>query len=94
MSKSFSTAEVSKHKTPENGLWIIIDGGVYDVTKFIDEHPGGPKILKRVGGKDASKPFWKVRSTALAAFLMYLPLVRWRSGLYFCSFFGRELPVV
>lgn len=26
---------------------------------FIDEHPGGPKILKRMAGKDSSKPFWK-----------------------------------
>ncbi|TLD34969.1 Acyl-CoA dehydrogenase [Venturia nashicola] len=59
MSKQLSTKEVSTHKSVEEGLWIIIDNEVYDVTKFIDEHPGGPKILKRVGGKDASKQFWK-----------------------------------
>lgn len=27
---------------------------------FIEEHPGGEKILKRQVGKDASKSFWKV----------------------------------
>lgn len=58
--KKFSPADVAKHNTGENGLYIIIDSGVYDVTNFIDEHPGGAKILKRVAGKDATKQFWKV----------------------------------
>jgi cytochrome b involved in lipid metabolism len=66
MSKQVSTKEVAAHKTVEEGLWIIIDSEVYDVTKFIDEHPGGPKILKRVAGKDASKQFWKVRHPSQA----------------------------
>lgn len=60
MSKQFTPADVATHKDADNGLYIIIDSGVYDVTKFVDEHPGGSKILKRVAGKDASKQFWKV----------------------------------
>ena len=61
MSKSISQSEVASHNSVEKGLYIIIDANVYDMTGFVDEHPGGSKILKRVGGKDASKQFWKVR---------------------------------
>lgn len=60
--KQFTPADVASHNTAESGLYIIIDNGVYDVTNFVDEHPGGAKILKRVAGKDATKQFWKVRS--------------------------------
>ena len=63
MSKSFTPADVSSHNSPDKGLYIIIDSNVYDVTNFVDEHPGGAKILKRVAGKDASKQFWKVCHT-------------------------------
>jgi len=61
MSKTFTEQEVKNHNKPETGLYIVIDGNVYDVTNFVDEHPGGAKILKRVAGKDATKQFWKVR---------------------------------
>lgn len=56
----FTPQDVASHNTADNGLYIIIDSSVYDVTNFVDEHPGGAKILKRVAGKDASKQFWKV----------------------------------
>ncbi|KAH8773247.1 cytochrome b5-like heme/steroid binding domain-containing protein [Hyaloscypha finlandica] len=59
MSKSFSVADVATHKDAEGGMYIIIDENVYDVAGFVDEHPGGAKILKRVVGKDASKQFRK-----------------------------------
>ncbi|KAJ5486385.1 hypothetical protein N7530_000685 [Penicillium desertorum] len=65
MSKTFTPAEVASHKTPEQGLYIIVDNNVFDVTKFVDEHPGGAKILKRVAGKDASKQFWKYHNESV-----------------------------
>ncbi|KAF2742679.1 cytochrome b5-like heme binding domain-containing protein [Sporormia fimetaria CBS 119925] len=65
MSQTFSKKDVAAHNTVDNGLYIIIDGDVYDVAKFVDEHPGGAKILKRVGGKDASKQFWKYHNESV-----------------------------
>ncbi|KAI5818054.1 acyl-CoA dehydrogenase/oxidase [Pyronema omphalodes] len=64
MSKTFKASEVAEHKTPES-LWIVVDEDVYDVTKFADSHPGGKKILQRVGGKDASKQFWKYHNESI-----------------------------
>lgn len=39
MSKTFTQADVASHKTTDS-LWITIDGDVYDLTKFQDDHPG------------------------------------------------------
>ncbi|GAM85677.1 hypothetical protein ANO11243_036840 [Dothideomycetidae sp. 11243] len=65
MSQQFTAKEVAEHSTVESGLYIIIDNGVFKMDKFVNEHPGGAKILKRVGGKDASKQFWKYHNEAV-----------------------------
>ena len=66
MSKEFTAKDVGEHNTVDKGLYIIIDSNVYEMGGFVDEHPGGAKILKRVGGKDASKQFWKVSGNECA----------------------------
>jgi L-lactate dehydrogenase (cytochrome) len=43
-------AEVAKHNTRES-CWVIVQGRVYDVTDFLDDHPAGPSIILRYGGK-------------------------------------------
>ena len=65
MSKQFTANEVKEAGSVEKGLHIIIDNDVYEMGSFVDEHPGGAKILKRVGGKDASKQFWKVSGVCI-----------------------------
>lgn len=53
---------LSQHKSKDS-LWIAVDGKVYDITKFQDRHPGGAKILNKVGGTDATKHFVKFHPT-------------------------------
>ena len=45
-SRTITRAEVAKNNT-EDSLWFIIDSKVYDVTDFVDAHPGGEFVLKQ-----------------------------------------------
>ncbi|XP_021291397.1 cytochrome b5 [Herrania umbratica] len=54
--KLFTLAQVSEHNTPKD-CWLIINGKVYDVTKFLEDHPGGDEVLLSATGKDATDDF-------------------------------------
>eukprot|EP01104_Vermistella_antarctica_P002493 TRINITY_DN12731_c0_g1_i1.p1 TRINITY_DN12731_c0_g1~~TRINITY_DN12731_c0_g1_i1.p1 ORF type:complete len:523 (-),score=99.77 TRINITY_DN12731_c0_g1_i1:19-1587(-) len=54
--KTFPLSEVEKHNTEED-LWLVIDGDVYDVSKFVKYHPGGKSWLIKNAGKDVSEAF-------------------------------------
>ena len=41
MSGKVSIDELSKHNNPDD-LWTVVNGKVYDLSKFAPEHPGGP----------------------------------------------------
>ena len=42
--KVISMSEIKKHTT-EKSCWMLIHGKVYDVTEFLEEHPGGYDII-------------------------------------------------
>ncbi|EDO16237.1 hypothetical protein Kpol_505p14 [Vanderwaltozyma polyspora DSM 70294] len=56
MSKVYTYQEIAEHNTTES-CWIVIDGKVYDTTKFLDEHPGGDEIILDLAGQDATESF-------------------------------------
>lgn len=57
MSATFTREEVAKHNKPEDA-WIIVDGNVYDITKFARLHPGGKETLLDYAGQDATEDFF------------------------------------
>ena len=55
-SLTLSSAEISTHNTLQN-CWLIISGQVYDVTRFISQHPGGVTQITNWCGKEATTAF-------------------------------------
>ena len=60
--KTYNMAQLSAHNN-KSDCWLAVEGSVYDVTKFIDQHPGGEEILKGCG-KDATSLFNSVPNHA------------------------------
>ena len=54
--KKISRAEIAKHSKPTD-CWSVINGQVYDLTKWINQHPGGPSVIEMICGKDGSVAF-------------------------------------
>lgn len=54
---SITKEELAKHNKADDA-WIVVDGDVYDVTKFAGVHPGGTQILLEYAGKDATEDFY------------------------------------
>ena len=67
--KTFTRAEVAKHNN-NLSLWLIIHNKVYDVTKFMEEHPGGEEVLLEMAGKEATEAFEDVGHSVDARDLM------------------------
>ena len=49
----YTRQEVSSHKKGDD-CWIIVNGKVYNVTSWLNKHPGGRRILQHYGGEDAT----------------------------------------
>merc|ERR1712157_421044 len=53
---AYTLADVAKHTT-KSDCWVVVNGEVLDVTKFLSEHPGGELAILTFAGKDASEEF-------------------------------------
>ncbi|RUS16147.1 cytochrome b5-like heme/steroid binding domain-containing protein [Endogone sp. FLAS-F59071] len=56
MVNTLTLADVAEHNSKKS-IYLVVYDKVYDVSKFIDEHPGGEEVLLDEGGKDATEAF-------------------------------------
>lgn len=53
-------AELPKHGQSARTKWVTRGTSVYDITAFIEQHPGGEVVLRACGG--SIDPYWKLFS--------------------------------
>eukprot|EP00040_Diaphanoeca_grandis_P013428 m.67895 g.67895 ORF g.67895 m.67895 type:complete len:587 (+) comp23883_c0_seq2:283-2043(+) len=57
--KQFTFHDVRQHNAIENRVWVTYGSSVYDITEFVESHPGGKeRILLAAGGP--LEPFWNL----------------------------------
>ncbi|KAI9208324.1 cytochrome b5-like heme/steroid binding domain-containing protein [Polychytrium aggregatum] len=54
--KKLTLAQISQHNKT-NDCWLVVDNKVYDVTHFLEKHPGGKEVLLQNAGKDGTSTF-------------------------------------
>ncbi len=54
--RMYTYSEIHKHNKGED-CWVIYKDMVFDVTKFLDEHPGGAATILEYGGADLTEPY-------------------------------------
>ncbi|XP_075055653.1 sulfite oxidase, mitochondrial [Mixophyes fleayi] len=52
----YTREEVKKHTSLADRVWVTYAGEVFDITDFVELHPGGNRIMLAAGG--ALEPFW------------------------------------
>jgi sulfite oxidase len=57
--KIYRKKEISDHKSVEKRIWVTYKDGVYDITDFIANHPGGADKIKLAAGGSV-EPFWRI----------------------------------
>ena len=73
-----TTCSVVHRMTMEDVAWhdraddclIVIHGLIYDVTKFLEDHPGGAEVMLSMAGEDATRGFEDVGHSAEARSFM------------------------
>ncbi|KAF1960157.1 hypothetical protein CC80DRAFT_513804 [Byssothecium circinans] len=62
--KAFPLTEIQSHNS-ETDCWIAISNRVWDVTEFLSMHPGGPEVILKYAGQDATRAYEEVHAPSM-----------------------------
>jgi len=71
--RSISLEELSEHKE-KGDVWIALYGNVYDLSGYVEEHPGGEDALLDVAGTEATETFETVHNRELLDSMGFAPV--------------------
>ncbi|XP_050506191.1 sulfite oxidase-like isoform X4 [Diabrotica virgifera virgifera] len=74
----YTLEDVAEHKTRDTRVWVAFHKGVYDVTDYLNVHPGGADMLMMAAGGPLD-PFWEIYSAHLND-STYIILEKYRIG--------------
>eukprot|EP00879_Flechtneria_rotunda_P003212 GHRR01003435.1.p1 GENE.GHRR01003435.1~~GHRR01003435.1.p1 ORF type:complete len:136 (+),score=26.44 GHRR01003435.1:171-578(+) len=57
--KTYALEECKQHVSDKD-CWLVVHGKVYNVTDFLEEHPGGYDIILTSAGKDSTQDFEEI----------------------------------
>ena len=63
VTKSYTAAQVAMHSTMTN-CWTIVGKGVYNLTSYVNQHPGGAGNILSLCGHDGTQSFRAVHGTS------------------------------
>ena len=55
----YRASDVRSHTSKEKGIWVSYKDGVFDITNFVVNHPGGSDKIMLAAGKEIG-PFWRL----------------------------------
>ena len=59
--RQYTREQVAEHNTAAD-CWIVVGDRVFDVTRWLERHPGRPAPILALAGKDATAAFWHFHS--------------------------------
>jgi len=69
-----SAEELAKHNAEADTKWVALYGDVYDLTDYVEEHPGGMEAITDEAGTDGTEKFETVHNKELLESMGFEPV--------------------